>query len=66
MIFFPDSDSLKEYVRLHNVITWHGFVGLGNLEYIDNSDLHVVFSSRSDYEKWNDAGCPVCFQLSLF
>ena len=66
MIVFPDSDLLKEYVRRHNVITWHGCYGIGNLSFIDSNDLHIVFSSRSEYEKWVDAGEPICVQLSLF
>lgn len=66
MIMFPDSESLKEYVRKNNVITWHGSMGLGNLEFIDSYDLHIVFSSRQDYEKWCAAGKPVEVQLRLF
>lgn len=66
MILFLDSDSLREYVRKHDVITWHGDHGIGNLTFIDTSDLHIVFSSRSDYEKWDAAGRPVCLQFSLF
>lgn len=65
MIFFLDSNSLHEFVRVHDVITWHGCYGIGNLNFIDSPDLHVVFLSRSEYEKWDNDGCPVNFQLSL-
>lgn len=64
--FFLDSVSLVAYVKEHNVVTWHGDVGIGNLTFIDTPNLHVVFSSRSDYEKWCSDGQPVSFQLSLF
>lgn len=66
MIVFPDSDSLADYVRKHNVVTWHGDFGIGNLTFIDSHDRHIVFMSRREYEDWNAAGCPVCVQLSLF
>lgn len=66
MIAFSDSDSLADYVRKNNVVTWHGDYGMGNLIFIDSHDLHIVFMSRREYEKWDAAGRPLCFQLSLF
>lgn len=66
MIVFPDSESLADYVCKNNVVTWHGCYGMGNLVFIDSSDLHIVFSSRQDYENWCAAGKPVCVQLRLF
>ncbi len=64
--FFLDSASLVAYVKEHNVVTWHGDVGLGNLTFIDAANLHVVFFSRFEYEKWCSDGKPVSAQLSLF
>lgn len=66
MIFFLDSASLSDYVKKNNVVMWHGDIGIGNLTFIDSSSLHVVFSSRSEYERWDAAGRPVCYQISLF
>ncbi len=66
MIFFSDSNSLIAYVKENNVVTWHGSFGIGNLNFIDNRNLHVVFDSRSEYESWVASGKPVNFQLSLF
>lgn len=60
--FFASSSDLRKYVELYNEITWHGFVGLGSLEFID-SDIHVVFDSRQDYEQWLRDGQPVQFCL---
>lgn len=62
--YFVDSDSMMAYVHAHDVTVWHGDFGLGTLTFIDGVDLHVVFDSRSDYENWSAAGCPV--QMTLF
>lgn len=65
MIEFLSSDDLKAYVAANNVITWHGIYGMGSLTFIDTSDLHIVFTSRSDYENWRD-GKYAAVQFSLF
>ena len=66
MIFFLDSASLGDYIKKNEVYTWHGDQGIGNLTFIDSPSLHVVFSSRSEYDRWDAAGRPVCYQFSLF
>lgn len=66
MIVFVDSESLVDYVRRNNVVTWHGCHGIGNLTFIDSNDLHIVFSSRQDYENWCAKGMPENVQLRLF
>lgn len=66
MICFSTSDELKRYLKENTVYVRHGDVSIGNLEFIDNSDLHVVFFSRADYEAWLSAGKPCFVQFSLF
>lgn len=65
MIEFLSSDDLKAYVAAHNVITWHGIYGMGYLTFFDTSDLHIVFTSRSDLDNWRD-GKYDAVQFALF
>lgn len=66
--FFSDELSLDNYIAVHNVISWHGYVGMGSLLFISvpQDGLFVVFDSRKDYDLWLRLGRPVMIQESLF
>ena len=61
--FFPDSQSLRAYVRDNNRYVRRGDIFFGTLQFIDSPDLWVVFDSRSDYERFKSG---VDIQISLF
>jgi hypothetical protein len=63
VIFFPDSDSLRSYVREHNTYVWRGCCAFGSLEFIDSRGLYVVFLNRAAYENWDKVGRPCQFSL---
>lgn len=66
--FFSDQLSFDNYRAVHDVISWHGDVGIGSLLFITapKAGFFVIFDSRKDYDLWLRLGKPVMIQESLF